>query len=191
VLDVSEFAHRPGSLRRLHLSVPAPAELGIVVVGVPAGADVELDLRLEAVVEGVLVSGTAWAPLVGECARCLDPIDAEVEVDIQELYAFEGARTDEEELALEADLLDLEPALRSAVVLALPQAPLCREDCPGLCPECGARLADSPGHAHQTTDLRWAALMELGLRPGMRQGGAAETRRQTDDAGQPGGNEES
>jgi uncharacterized protein len=192
VLDVSEFAHRPGSLRRLRLSVPAPAELGIVVVGVPAGADVELDLRLEAVVEGVLVSGTAWAPLVGECARCLDPIDAEVEVDIQELYAFEGARTDEEELALEADLLDLEPALRYAVVPALPQAPLCREDCPGLCAQCGARLADSPGHAHQTIDLRWAALRELGLGPGMPQGGAAETRRHTDDdAGKPGGNEES
>jgi uncharacterized protein len=183
VLDVSEFAHRPGSLRRLRLSVPAPAELGIVVVGVPAGTDVELDIRLEAVVEGVLVSGTAWAPLVGECARCLDPIDSEVEVDIQELYAFEGGRTDEEELALEADLLDLEPALRYAVVLALPQAPLCREDCPGLCPECGARLADSPGHVHQTTDLRWAALSELRLSPDVAKGGAAEIRHQTDIAG--------
>jgi uncharacterized protein len=190
VLDVSEFAHRPGSLRRLRLSVPAPAELGIVVVGVPTGADVELDLRLEAVVEGVLVSGTAWAPLVGECVRCLDPIDAEVEADIQELYAFEGAHTDEEELALEADLLDLEPALRYAVVLALPQAPLCREDCPGLCPECGARLADSPGHVHQTTDLRWAALSKLRVSPDLTEGGAAAPRHHTDKAGQSGRNEE-
>jgi uncharacterized protein len=186
VLDVSEFAHRPGSLRKLRLSVPAPAELGIVVVGIPVGADVELDLRLEAVIEGVLVSGTAWAPLVGECARCLDPIDSDVEVDIQELYAFEGAGTDEEELELAADLLDLEPALRSAVVLALPQAPLCREDCPGLCPECGARLADSPAHLHETTDLRWAAL------PGLRLGDGG-TPRDTDDAeiaGRSGRNEE-
>jgi uncharacterized protein len=158
VFDVSEFAHRPGSMRRMNLSVAAPAELGIVVVGVPAGSAIELQLRLEAVVEGVLVSGTAWARFVGECARCLDPIEGDVEVEIQELYAFEAERTDEEELALEADLLDLEPALRDAVVLALPLAPLCREDCPGLCPQCGARLADSPGHVHQTTDLRWAAL---------------------------------
>ena len=160
MLDVSEFAHRPGSLRRVHLSVAAPAELGIVVVGVPEGAAIELDLRLEAVVEGVLMSGTAWVPLAGECVRCLDPIETDVEVDIQELYAFEGPRTDEE-LALEGDLLDLEPALRDAVVLALPQAPVCREDCPGLCSQCGARLADYPGHGHQATDLRWSALAGL------------------------------
>jgi len=188
VLDVSDFAHRPGSLRRVALSAHAPADLGIEVVGVPEGADLELDLRLEAVVEGVLVSGTVRAPLSGECVRCLDPIDDNVEVDLQELYVFDGeGSVDWEELALEADLLDLEPVLRDAVVLALPQAPLCRDDCPGLCPECGARLADVPGHRHTSVDPRWAALSGLSV-PGER---LPSTTTQMNSAGHAGQSEES
>ncbi len=148
-------------MRRVRLTVPAPADFGIEVVGVPEGADIELDLRLESVMEGVLVSGTARAPLAGECARCLDPIDGEVEADIQEMYVFDGDDADEEERRVEGELIDLEPALRDAVVLALPQAPLCRDDCPGLCSECGARLADDPDHSHQVGDPRWAALAGL------------------------------
>ena len=62
---------------------------------------------------------------------------------------------------LEGDLIDLEPVLRDAVVLALPLRPLCRDDCPGLCAECGARLADDPDHGHETVDPRWAALQGL------------------------------
>jgi uncharacterized protein len=157
-------------MKRLRRSVPAPADLGLGgVVGVPEGADLELDLRLESVMEGVLVSGTARAPLAGECVRCLDPVDSDVDVDLQELYVYrdhaldEGAGADVEdaELQVEGDLVDLEPAVRDAVVLALPQTPLCRDDCPGLCPQCGARLADDPQHTHDTTDPRWAALTGL------------------------------
>ena len=63
---------------------------------------------------------------------------------------------------LQDDLVDLEPLLRDAVVLALPFQPLCRDDCPGLCTECGARLADDPDHAHEAAiDPRWAALAQL------------------------------
>ena len=47
------------------------------------------------------------------------------------------------------------------MVLALPFKPVCREDCPGLCPECGILLADDPGHGHASTDPRWAALQDL------------------------------
>ena len=157
-------------MKRFRRTVPAPADLALGgVVGVPEGADLELDLRLESVMEGVLVSGTARAPLAGECVRCLDPVDSDVDVDLQELYVYrdhalaEGAGADVEdaELQVEGDLVDLEPAVRDAVVLALPQAPLCRDDCPGLCPQCGARLADDPRHTHDTTDLRWAALTGL------------------------------
>lgn len=119
--------------------------------------------------EGVLVSGTAQAPLTGECARCLDMIDDGISVDLQELYFYPDRVPDEDDDAeaddvlrtVVDDMLDLEPALRDAVVLALPQAPLCRDDCPGLCSECGARLADDPEHAHDTIDPRWAALAEL------------------------------
>lgn len=147
--------------------MPAPPDLGVGgVAGVPEGADIELDLRLEAVMEGVLVSGTARAPLAGTCVRCLDDIGGEITVDVQELYAYPGRVPSEEaeadvEREVEDDLIDLEPALRDALVLALPLAPLCRDDCPGLCPQCGARLADDPQHRHETTDPRWAALAKL------------------------------
>jgi uncharacterized protein len=147
-------------------TVPAPTDLGIEVLGVPEGSPVELDLRLEAVMEGVLVTGTAYAALEGECARCLEPISDEVEVRFQELFVYDDQDVDpDEELevsTLQGDLVDLEPLLRDAVVLALPFQPLCQDDCPGLCPECGVRLADDPDHAHDApVDPRWAALGAL------------------------------
>jgi uncharacterized protein len=149
-------------MRKLSRSVPAPAGLGVVVLGVPQGSPVELELRLESVMEGVLVSGTAAAQVEGECVRCLDPITSSLVVDLQELFAYPGAEIDDDDESelhqLEGDLLDLEPVLRDAVVLALPFQPLCRNDCPGLCPECGARLADEPDHGHEKIDPRWAVL---------------------------------
>ncbi|HSK56962.1 MAG TPA: DUF177 domain-containing protein [Jiangellales bacterium] len=167
VLDTRELGRRPGVMQRVRRSVPAPDDLGVGgVVGVPPGTDVELDLRLEAVVEGVLVSGTARAAVAGECVRCLDPVRGEVVVDLQELYGYpdrapedhDGSEADDVDLRVEDERIDLEPALRDAVVLALPLAPVCRDDCPGLCPECGTRLADDAAHSHDTTDPRWAAL---------------------------------
>ncbi|MGW1199092.1 YceD family protein [Streptomyces sp. NPDC002536] len=173
MFDTRELGRRPGALKRLSRSVPAPKDLGIEVIGVAEGATVELDLRLESVMEGVLVTGTARAPLTGECVRCLEPLEQELDVDFQEMYSYPDldergrlAATDDEEdeedtLFLEDDLLDLEPVLRDAVVLALPLQPVCQDDCPGLCSECGARLADDPDHHHETVDIRWAALQGL------------------------------
>jgi uncharacterized protein len=149
-------------MRAVGRSDPAPADLGTDVVGVPAGSDIELDLRLEAVVEGVLVTGTALVRIRGECVRCLEPVASEQEVALQELYYYPDQHTDDAETSrLQGDLLDLEPVLRDAVVLGLPFRPVCRDDCPGLCPECGARLADQPGHRHEQRDSRWAALEVL------------------------------
>jgi uncharacterized protein len=165
-------------MRRLTRTVPAPADLGIPVMGVPQGSDIELDLRLEAVMEGVLVSGRALGRTVGECVRCLDPVEQEFDVEFQELYAYSDrdhgghgrrggrggrGKDDEEEveLHLEGDLIALESVLRDAVVLTLPLQPVCRDDCPGLCPDCGQRLADDPEHGHESADPRWAALHEL------------------------------
>ena len=169
VLDTRELGRRPGLQRELSLDVPAPAELGIEVLRVPEGEQIHLDLRLEAVMEGVLVTGTAQAALAGECVRCLEPIEDEFFVDLQELYVYDDIRHDEsdkdlddEVSKLEDDLLDLEPLLRDAVVLALPFQPLCQDDCPGLCIECGARLADDPDHGHDAAiDPRWAGLTAL------------------------------
>jgi uncharacterized protein len=153
-------------MRTLSRSVPAPGDLGVDVLGVPAGSPVDLDLRLESVMEGVLVSATAHAEVMGECVRCLDPIARSLEVTMQELYAYPGYERDDadEETALpelEGDLINLESALRDAVVLALPLQPLCRDDCPGLCPDCGASLADDPEHTHESADPRWAALQGM------------------------------
>jgi len=169
VLDTRELGRRPGSQLEMVRTVPAPAELGIEVLHVPEGSPVELDLRLEAVMEGVLVSGSASAELDGECARCLEPIEDEITVRLQELFVYDDARhdasdtdLDDEVSRLEDDLLDLEPLLRDAVVLALPFQPLCAPDCPGLCVECGARLADDPEHGHEEPiDPRWAGLQAL------------------------------
>lgn len=116
--------------------------------------------------EGVLVTGTAYAALDGECARCLEPISDEIEARFQELFVYTENQTshdeDDEVSTLEGDLVDLEPLLRDAVVLALPFQPLCEDDCPGLCPECGVRLKDDPDHAHDAAiDPRWAGLTAL------------------------------
>lgn len=154
-------------MRTLTRTVPAPADLGLGMISVPTGSEIHLDLRLESVTEGVLVSGTVTGDVAGECGRCLCEIGDSLTVTIQELYAYEHSATDEtaeedEVHRLQGDLLDLEPALRDAVVLALPSHPLCREDCPGLCPECGVRLDELPaGHGHQQVDPHWAALSKL------------------------------
>jgi uncharacterized protein len=161
VIDVRRLGRRPGSMLEVSRSVPAPADLGLEVIGVPEGADVELELRLESVLDGVVVSGTARAPLTGECVRCLEPLEDDLEVDFAELFVHPGRDGDDETLWLQDDMLDLEPVLRDAVVLALPLQPVCEEDCPGLCPTCGARLAEDPDHRHETFDDRWAALQGL------------------------------
>ena len=173
------LGRQAGSALTQTRTVPAPEDLRLELIGVPVGADVALEVRFEAVSEGVLATGTAVAPLAGECARCLTPMTSSVTASFQELYLYADGRHDkhdrhdkyddsdeqgdEELYHLNGDLLDLEPAFRDAVVLALPMSPLCREDCPGLCAECGLPLADAgPGHQHgAATDPRWAALGQL------------------------------
>jgi uncharacterized protein len=156
-------------MRTFHREAPAPPDdrrVGLDVIAVPAGATITLDVRLESVSEGVYVSGTASAPLRGECVRCLDELSDVLTVDLGELFAYPDSATDEttdeDELPRVVDEhVDLEQTVRDAVVLALPANPVCAEDCPGLCPDCGGRRADlPPDHGHETLDPRWAALRE-------------------------------
>jgi len=167
VLDTRELPRRPGAMRAVSKVVPAPADLGVEMIGVPEGSDLSLDLRLESVSEGVLVSGTVRGSVVGECGRCLREITDSISVDIQELFAYEHSTTDEttdedEVGRMQGDLIDLEPVVRDAVVLVLPTNPLCRPDCPGLCPDCGVHFDELPAdHSHELADPRWAALRNL------------------------------
>jgi uncharacterized protein len=148
----------------LDRTLPAPDGWRVELIGVAAGAPVHLALRLESVMEGVLVSGEVDVPVVGSCARCLEPVEDTLELDVQELFAYAGSTTEatseeDEVRRVEGDLLDLEPVVRDAVVLALPLAPVCDEDCRGLCVDCGQRLDDlPPDHTHEVIDPRWAGL---------------------------------
>jgi DUF177 domain-containing protein len=160
VLDTHDLQRRPGALKTVRTSVEAPEDLGIVVVGVPAGSPIELDLRLESALEGVLVTGVASVAISGECVRCLGPVVDALEIDVQELFVYPGSEAAEDEASrMEGDLIDLEPLLRDSVVVELPFQPLCRPDCAGLCPRCGTNLNDHPEHTHEVAlDPRWAAL---------------------------------
>ena len=179
VFDLRSLSRQAGSARAETRIALAPADVRLELVGVPEGSDVEFDLKFEAVTEGVLVTGSATAPVTGECARCLGPVSDTVTVSLLELFRYhddprhnpgkrkktedEEPADDEEERFLAGDLLDLEPAFRDAVVLALPMSPLCQEDCPGLCVQCGLPLAEvGPGHTHDDRpDPRWAGLADL------------------------------
>lgn len=175
VIDVRELGRRAGAMIQRSFSAPAPEDLGVALIGVPPGSGMDVDVRLESVVDGVLATATVRVSLEGECSRCLDPLTSAEVVRIQELFAYptldargreipEASENDGEQARVEDDMVDLEPALRDAVVLGLPISPVCSPDCPGLCPQCGQRLADDPEHGHEAIDPRWSALGAL--RPG-------------------------
>ena len=145
-------------------TVPSAARIGLDLIAIEKGAPVNLDLRFESVSEGVLVTGTVTAPTSGECTRCLAPMSGEVQVHLTELFAYPDSTT---EATTEADevghvvdnTIDLEQPLIDAIGLELPLSPVCRDDCPGLCAECGVPLAEAePGHHHEPIDPRWAKL---------------------------------
>jgi len=168
-IDIHQLGRRPGAMKRLARVLPAPGDLANEVISVPQGWDIIVELSLESVMDGVYVTGTARAQTAGECVRCLDPVGATVEAELQELYFYEAPEPvgDAEELdalrLVDGDYLDLEPALRDAIVTALPFQPVCRPECPGLCSRCGARLAEEPDHSHDEADPRWAVLQQLDL----------------------------
>jgi len=169
VFDVRDLGRRPGAMRQYDRDVPATALLGgkATLDGLYTAADEDLllDVRLESVVEGVLATGRVSGTVAGQCARCLDPVEVEVDADFQELfyYGLEDLTAEEAEEALLVveEQLSVEAPAHDAVMLGLPLQPLCGDDCLGLCAECGARLADDPGHRHDSVDPRWAALSGL------------------------------
>ena len=164
VLDTRALGRRPGTMRSVTRTVRAPEHIGLDLIAIPQDAEIELDLRLEAVSEGVLVTGTVSADVVGECARCLESFDDSIMLSLTELFAYPDSTTEqtteEDEVYRVVDEhIDLEPAIVDAVGLSLPLQPLCSPDCQGLCSECGVRLAIAGSdHRHEILDPRWAGL---------------------------------
>ena len=165
-VDITRLGRRPGAMVTLRDTVPSPLRIGLDMIAIQPGAPLELDLRVESVSEGVLVTGTVAGPTVGECARCLTVLHGRVQVGLTELFAYPDSATeatteDDEVGHVVGDTIDLEQSIIDAVGLDLPFAPVCRPDCPGLCPECGVPLADNPGHHHDRIDPRWAKLAAM------------------------------
>ncbi|MGV9867000.1 YceD family protein [Rhodococcus koreensis] len=164
MLDTVKLGRRPGSMRTVERVVTAPQRIGLDLIAIEEGSEIDLDLRLEAVSEGVLVTGSLRADTVGECSRCLEPFSGTVDLTLTELFAYPDSTTEEtteegEVYHVVDDEIDLESVVIDAVGLALPLQPLCSDDCQGLCPECGVRLAIAEsGHGHDILDPRWAGL---------------------------------
>ena len=159
-VDVYDLMHRPGEMRERTLDIVVPEEFGNAMIAVKKGSELQVDLRMESLHDGILVSADIDGTAAGECGRCLIDIEQDVQVEIQELFAYSSDEAFEYEV--HEDTIDLEPVIRDAVVLSLPFQPVCQEDCLGLCPQCGVRLLDNPGHEHENpVDPRWAALGSL------------------------------
>ena len=159
-VDVYDLMHRPGEMRDRSIDIVVPEEFGNAMIGMKAGSELRVELRMESLHDGILVSADIDGTAAGECGRCLIDIEQAVQVEIQELFAYSSDEAFEYEV--HEDTIDLEPVIRDAVVLSLPFQPVCQEDCLGLCPQCGVRLLDNPGHEHENAiDPRWAALGSL------------------------------
>lgn len=184
VLDTRSLGRAPGSIKQVRRTMTAPERIGLEMIAIPAGSDVDLDLTLQSVSEGVLVTGTVRGSLAGECSRCLEPFTDEIDIEITELFAYPDSATeqttDEDEVyRLVDDRIDLEPVIVDAIGLELPLQPLCEPDCAGLCAECGVRMAIAgPDHGHEILDPRWAGLAGFAAEePGA---GVSDTDAQTD-----------
>jgi uncharacterized protein len=175
-LNTYELPRRAGEMKEYELDIEVPEKVGTELIAVPVGGVIEVDARLEAVTEGVLLSAEIYAVAKGECGRCLDPVEVIIEKRVQELYLYEkkverkkrAVVVDDfeidDELLMDGDIMDLETPIRDAIVLSLPGNPLCSDDCQGLCHECGGKWAELPqDHAHEVIDPRWAGLAALNI----------------------------
>ncbi|QOR46954.1 DUF177 domain-containing protein [Trueperella pecoris] len=171
IVSIVDLPRTEGAEREFRMELPAPAECGVALMGVPQGEPIEVDLRLQSVSEGVLVLGDARATAVGQCARCLRDLTVPMDEAVTELVFYpesrqalldEGDEEAEDMPLVVDDRIDLEPIIRDALILSMPLSPLCRPDCPGLCSECGEPWDDLPAdHKHEFLDPRFSALDAL------------------------------
>ncbi len=119
-------------------------ELGNHEFSLPAGLD--YDLMLTNAGDGILASGIVRAQVEGECDRCLEPASFDLSAEVNEYFLFEEPEEladDEDEVdfsLVEDDRIDVSEAIMAALLMDTPYVVLCKEDCKGLCPRCGANL---------------------------------------------------
>ncbi|MGH2663326.1 MAG: YceD family protein [Actinomycetota bacterium] len=160
-IDVRELLAHPGSSQQVHVTEPVPG-LATELVRVPEGAPVDVDVLLENVVEGILVSGPLAGTFALRCARCLTGFVQEFRIEVHELYA-PGATDQDDQYPLSEGSIDLDPMVRDNVMLSMPFSPLCRPDCRGLCERCGGDRNLGECSCGPDTDPRWSALDRLSL----------------------------
>jgi uncharacterized protein len=160
-INVADLLRRPGAQRDVQIDAPLP-DLAAGPVAIPPEFPVHVEATLERIPEGIVVRGEVHVVWAAECSRCLEPVEGTLAVGIDEL--FEPHPIDGETYLLDHDTIDLDQVVRDAVLLELPPAPHCREDCAGLCPTCGAdRNLIACGCVEVDEDPRWAALRSLEL----------------------------
>jgi uncharacterized protein len=152
---------KPGTWHKVDLTVKAPEDLKIEVIGIPEGSDIRLDVQLESVVEGIYVSGSIFGTAVGIDVRTLEPLSLDIEADIQEhvVYADAEVSEDEDLYVLDGERLDFEPVLRNAMVMALPFSPVHDDGDTDFRYQVGDDLEIE--EEDDSADPRWAALQGL------------------------------
>lgn len=158
VFPVRDILHRSGEMREFEVEIPAPEKWGEGLVSIAEGEPVAVDVRLEAVHEGILVTADIRSRYTGVCGRCLTELAEPVEVEFQELFGYPGDEATDFEV--QDDHVDLETPVRDSVVLSLPFQPVCQPDCPGLDPVTGDKLAEGTT-LEPPIDDRWIALAAL------------------------------
>lgn len=184
-VSISQLSLKPGNSQDISdLVVPAPSGIGDSLVGIAEGSDVTVNARLESLADGILLTGTISADFDSECMRCLEPIHETITVNPVVFYTYEkdlsaasssgapGSSSEEEvdiiasqdesndtyPLSPDSIYLNLESLIRDQLSQALPLQPLDREDCLGLCSQCGLNLNENPDHKHDVVNIQWAAL---------------------------------
>jgi uncharacterized protein len=159
VVSVADLLPHPGSKKPFRREALFD-DLRVVGTEVPAGSPVRVDVELQAVNDGIVVVGAIHADWVGACRRCLKQAAGEVTAEVREIY--ERHPVEGETRPLHDATVDLTELARDAVLLELPLAPLCDDDCAGLCPTCGIDRNEGDCDCQATeTDPRWAALDDV------------------------------
>ena len=161
VVSVADLLPHPGHTKRIDRDVVVDG-LEVSASLVPGGELVRLDLELQAVNDAIVAKGQIKTVWVGECRRCLQLTSGELAADVHEIY--ERHPVDGETRQLDDATIDFTDLTRDAVLLELPLAPLCADDCAGLCPTCGVNRNETACDcAADELDPRWAALSDLRL----------------------------